>query len=462
MATCSQAPLPFSGSGEPWEARAKWGFSTAAASATPSHFVQPAGAFGQYGSSATAGPAFGASVFHTTESLALESPPSADVYPHYYSSWGQLQAGTSAQSSHQTGSAAHPQPMPAEYMQQLEQQNAELARQCRELQERLEAGAAAVSPPTMARDDVEASPLLPPGSARRRSSPQQPGQHGVTLPSPLSGEPDREDMELLQRRLAAKQREAEAAAAAAAAKQAQAAAKEAELAQERGRAAELADQVAQWKDECAQVGAPPEACTGSLPSALPPDLHVLPPEGTHLLAAPPLPCRALQRERELRALQQRLEVAASHAGLLEDGGAALRKKNAELGTALAQRDVTIRQLEDRLRSLQVGVGGWIGVPWRRMLAGKQRGLLAAPASCCCFDGSPRELVQGSDGSKERQLGALYGEGEALRRENSALRQQAAGLEVSAAGSGTTASPSRRRSVCSCMHGACSAPRATVA
>lgn len=54
----------------------------------------------------------------------------------------------------------------------------------------------------------------------------------------------------------------------------------------------------------------------------------------------------------------------SHAGLLEDGGAALRKKNAELGTALAQSNVTIRQLEDRLRSLQVSRKQEVGAGWR--------------------------------------------------------------------------------------------------
>ncbi|KAL4425417.1 hypothetical protein ABPG75_009433 [Micractinium tetrahymenae] len=358
MASFSQAPLSHSGSGGAREPPAHWGAPAAAAAATPPHFVQPAQGWGSAAARATAAPPFAAAVFHTTETLALESPPSAGADASFYHGWVQPQEWVAAPSPQQWGGpaaaqwgapaaaeAAQPPPGPQHYMQQLEQQNAELARQCRELQERVEAANAAPSPTAAASTDREASPP-PPASTRRRSSQQQGGQRGMPPPSSLAGEPDREEMELLQRRLAAKEREAEAAAAAAAAKQAQAAAREAELEQERGRAAELADQVARWKDECAQ------------------------------------------RERELRAVQQRLEAAASHAGLLEDGGAALRKKHAELGTALAQRDVTIRQLEDRLRSLQ-----------------------------------------GSEGTKERQLDALHSDGEALRRENSTLRQQVAALQA---------------------------------
>jgi hypothetical protein len=59
-----------------------------------------------------------------------------------------------------------------------------------------------------------------------------------------------------------------------------------------------------------------------------------------------------QKERELKSLRQRLEAATSHGGLLGDSLAALKKRSGELGTALAQRDVTVRQLEDELRALQ--------------------------------------------------------------------------------------------------------------
>ena len=53
--------------------------------------------------------------------------------------------------------------------------------------------------------------------------------------------------------------------------------------------------------------------------------------------------------------------------MLDDTVAALRKSNVELNTALAQRDVAIRQLEEKLRAVQVlwwwrdsdgGVMGW--------------------------------------------------------------------------------------------------------
>jgi hypothetical protein len=62
--------------------------------------------------------------------------------------------------------------------------------------------------------------------------------------------------------------------------------------------------------------------------------------------------RLPQKEREVKSLQQRLEAATSHGGLLGDSLAALKKRSGELGTALAQRDVTVRQLEDELRALQ--------------------------------------------------------------------------------------------------------------
>lgn len=62
-----------------------------------------------------------------------------------------------------------------------------------------------------------------------------------------------------------------------------------------------------------------------------------------------------------------MEAAEAHAGHLEDGESALKKRNSELGTALAQRKAAVRQLEDRLRALQVRRGqeadGCRGKPW---------------------------------------------------------------------------------------------------
>lgn len=270
MASFGQASLPFSGSGGPWEARIDWGAHPAAAAATPSYLAQPAQGLGQYGGAAPAAPAFGATVFHTTETLALESSPSAGAGPYSSSSWGHPQDAMNAPSPQQWGrQAALPEQVPAHYTQHLEQQNEELARQCRELQERLEAAAVSSPPAAAASTDREASPPPPPASVRRGSSRQQPGQRSTPPPSSQGDEPDRGEFEALQRRLAAKQREAEAAAAAAAAKQAQATAKEAELEQERGRAAELADEVARWKDECAQVNAALHACAQALALAPP-------------------------------------------------------------------------------------------------------------------------------------------------------------------------------------------------
>ena len=72
---------------------------------------------------------------------------------------------------------------------------------------------------------------------------------------------------------------------------------------------------------------------------------------------PALPRHALpQKDREARALAQRLEASAAQCGLLDDSVAGLKRRAAELGTALAQRDVTVRQLEDRLRALQARQG----------------------------------------------------------------------------------------------------------
>lgn len=61
---------------------------------------------------------------------------------------------------------------------------------------------------------------------------------------------------------------------------------------------------------------------------------------------------------------------------------------------------------------------------------------------CAPDGNPSQPKQGSEGSKERQLDALHGEGEALLRENATLRQQVAGLEVSRAAGQVTMAASR--------------------
>ncbi|KAL4446740.1 hypothetical protein ABPG77_007984 [Micractinium sp. CCAP 211/92] len=385
MATFSQAPLPFSGSGGPWEARPDWGAPAVAVAATPLYLAQPASGLEQYGYTAPAAPAAGAAVFHTTETLALESPPSAGPNAN---GWGELTNVMIAPSSQQWGGpAALSQSMPPHYtQQQLEQQNADLARQCHELQERLEAAAAVGSTSASAAStELEASHPPLPNGAHRRSSPRQPGQRSTLPQSSLGDEPDREEVEALKRRLAAKEREAEAAAAAAAAKHAQAAAREAELEQERWRAAELADEVARWKDECAQ------------------------------------------REREMRMLQQRLEATASHAGLLEDGGAALRRKSAELGTALAQRDVTIRQLEERLRSLQGSEGSR-----ERQLDALQSGGEALRRE----NGTLRQQVAALEGDKQRLEEALRiarTQVSALQCRNAELAAEAARAAAAAAG-----------------------------
>lgn len=74
---------------------------------------------------------------------------------------------------------------------------------------------------------------------------------------------------------------------------------------------------------------------------------------------PPTPS-CPQREKEARALAQRLEAATAQCGLLDDSVAALKKKAGELGTVLAQRDVAVRGLEDRLRALQARARGVAG------------------------------------------------------------------------------------------------------
>ncbi|PSC76391.1 myosin-9-like isoform X1 [Micractinium conductrix] len=197
---------------------------------------------------------------------------------------------------------------------ELERQNAALAQRCQELQGELEATAAAAA-------QLSAGlALASPGGSTQTSQKQHPQeqtpqrQQRSATHTLGDGEVDREELALLQRRLAAKQREVEAAAAAVGAKRAQAAQLQAELEEARGLAAALSDELARWKGECAQ------------------------------------------RERELRTLQQRVEAAEAHAGHLEDGESALKKRNSELGTALAQRKAAVRQLEDRLRALQGSEG----------------------------------------------------------------------------------------------------------
>lgn len=128
------------------------------------------------------------------------------------------------QPSHSAGNAR---------LERLEAQNYEMHRACQELQARLEAAtaAAATPPPPPAASTHQ---LQPGGAAAEQADPQE--------------------LRQLERRLAAKGREAAAAAQAAEAAQAALAARDAELEGERQRAAALADEVARWKDECVQVG----------------------------------------------------------------------------------------------------------------------------------------------------------------------------------------------------------------
>lgn len=105
----------------------------------------------------------------------------------------------------------------------------------------------------------------------------------------------------------------------------------------------------------------------------------------------------MQRDKETKALAQRLETATGQIGLLDDSLAALKKRSAELTTALSQRDVSLRQLEDRLHAQRGAEGS----------RGKQA-----------------EALQG-------ELAAALGERDALRRECSALRDQSRELEASA-------------------------------
>lgn len=72
----------------------------------------------------------------------------------------------------------------------------------------------------------------------------------------------------------------------------------------------------------------------------------------------------MQREKEARTLAQRLEAATTQCGLLDDSVAALKKKAGELGTVLAQRDVAVRGLEDRLRALQASM--YAATSWLRV------------------------------------------------------------------------------------------------
>ncbi|KAI3434858.1 hypothetical protein D9Q98_002912 [Chlorella vulgaris] len=261
-------------------------------------------------------------VFCTEAELTLASSPSKstgnrrshDAAPGSSSGSDAVYSSRPSQPQHRTHDQHPSQPAAdAAYAQQLEQRNAELLRQCQQMQEQLDAS-----------------------SATAASSPQR-------LPPPGG---DLEAERLLTRRLAAKQREADSAASALSAAQQQLQAREAELEAERERVAALADALADCKDS------------------------------------------VLQREKEVKALAHKLEAASSHIGLLENTVTALKKQGSEQGKVLAQRDVAVRGLEDRLRALQ-----------------------------------------GSDGSKDRQLEALHSERQALQQDNSALHRQAQGLQA---------------------------------
>ncbi|PRW33935.1 nuclear mitotic apparatus 1 isoform X2 [Chlorella sorokiniana] len=300
-------------------------------------------------------------VFFTEAALTLDSPSSSGSPGHGgYSTHGPSPLSQPppyyGQQHPAQHVAQHPPPPPPAHpathqLQQLEQHNAELLRCCAQLQARLEATEQQMQAQAQTQQSAQHSQASPAGSVAggSRSSQQEqqarptPGRSRSALPSE---ELDPEERALLQRRLSAKQREAEAAAAALAAAQAATAQREGELEAERARAAALADEVARWKDECTQ------------------------------------------REKEARTLAQRLEAATAQCGLLDDSVAALKKKAGELSTALAQRDVAVRGLQDRLRSLQ-----------------------------------------GSEGSRERQLDVLHAELEAARGERDATRREAAALQA---------------------------------
>jgi hypothetical protein len=200
------------------------------------------------------------------------------------------------------------------------------------------------------------------GSAASHSSQASPARSTGSSHLPPGGDPEAE--RLLQRRLAAKAREAEAAGAALAAAQQAVAAREAELEAERARCAALSDELAHCREDVLQVGAGAVVLGRRLgPSTSPPTSLALCLQAPFCFGAlpslshgPPCPLASpppQQRDRELKSVNRRLEAAASHAALLDDTAAALRKQGAEAGTALAQRDVAIRGLEDRLRALQV-------------------------------------------------------------------------------------------------------------
>ena len=243
------------------------------ASATPVHHSQ-------HYSAAAATPPRSPAVFHTTESLVLESSPSKDGStsdsPYQYAPPEQQWRGLPLESPppHPWGPPplmAAPQPpywvqQPQQQHQhqhqhqhrqqlELERQNAALAQRCQELQGELEATAAAAA-------QLSAGlALASPGGSTQTSQKQHPQeqtpqrQQRSATHTLGDGEVDREELALLQRRLAAKQREVEAAAAAVGAKRAQAAQLQAELEEARGLAAALSDELARWKGECAQVGA---------------------------------------------------------------------------------------------------------------------------------------------------------------------------------------------------------------
>ena len=227
--------------GAPWDAsqhplpQQQWG-------AAPGWATPPPGAGPAAGLPPLAHAGSGPPVFFTEGELTLDSGSPTKGADRW--SPGSVTGGGRSP-LHHAAPQQHPPPPHAAFQQQqpqplhsagdarlerLEAQNAELQRACQELQARLEAAAAAATTPP------PASTQQSPGGGFEQADPQE--------------------LRLLERRLAAKGREAAAAAQAAEAAQAALAAKEAELEGERQRAAALADEVARWKDECVQVRPP--------------------------------------------------------------------------------------------------------------------------------------------------------------------------------------------------------------
>lgn len=228
---------------------------------------------------ATPPPAFAATagampVFCTAAELTLDSAspsPGSAGRDSYYT------PGTGAREAYPVapGPAPHPHLAPAvaphPQLLQLEQQNAQLARQCQELQVRgggdqpcpalgwpcLQPPTCIAIPPPQARLEAAEAQRQEAAQASPAASTQACSQGGQASPPGSAPTPfdDPEELARLQRQLAAKQREAGAAAQAADAAAARLAQREGELEVERGRAAALADEVARWKDEWVQVGA---------------------------------------------------------------------------------------------------------------------------------------------------------------------------------------------------------------